>query len=155
MDVFRQVLLQVCDHVGVDGKQVAAQRLVDSSNGTDRFVGTIDLETAEIPYGGFVASGEWDNGNSDQLNGLMIILCKPEWDGKSLVRVCTNGSSELMSNISMSVIGMLYNAQLMKYAGEDGVAAYGTIMYPDRHKHRLIPFERQLVAATAASFARH
>ena len=43
-----------------------------SSNGTDRFVGTIDLETAEIPYGGFVASGEWDNGNSDQLNGLMI-----------------------------------------------------------------------------------
>ena len=43
-----------------------------SSNGTDRFVGTIDLETAEIPYGGFVAYGEWDNGNSDQLNGLMI-----------------------------------------------------------------------------------
>lgn len=43
-----------------------------SSNGTDRFVGTIDLETAEIPYGGFVASGEWENGNSDQLNGLMI-----------------------------------------------------------------------------------
>ena len=43
-----------------------------SSNGTDRFVGTIDLETAEIPYGGFVASGEWDNGNADQLNGLMI-----------------------------------------------------------------------------------
>ena len=43
-----------------------------SSNGTDRFMGTIDLETAEIPYGGFVASGKWDNGNSDQLNGLMI-----------------------------------------------------------------------------------
>lgn len=62
-------------------------------------------------------------------NASRLILCKPEWDGKALVRVCTNGSSELMSNISMSVIGMLYNAQLMKYAGEDGVAAYGTIMY--------------------------
>ena len=56
-------------------------------------------------------------------------ICRPEWDGKSLVRVCVNGSSELMSNISMSLVSMLYNAQLMKYAGEDGVAAYGTIMY--------------------------
>ena len=36
-----------------------------------------------------------------------------------------------MSNISMSIVGMLYNAQLMRYAGEDGVAAYGTIMYVD------------------------
>lgn len=56
-------------------------------------------------------------------------LCKPAWDGKALARVCVNGFSELMSNLSMSLVGMLYNAQLMKYAGEDGVAAYGTIMY--------------------------
>ena len=42
---------------------------------------------------------------------------------------CVNGSSELMSNISMSVIGMVYNMQLLKFAGEDGVAAYGVIMY--------------------------
>lgn len=62
-------------------------------------------------------------------NSSRLQLGKPEWDGKALARVCTNGSSELMSTISMSVIGMLYNAQLMKYAGEDGVAAYGTIMY--------------------------
>lgn len=62
-------------------------------------------------------------------NSSRLLLCKPEWDSKALVRVCTNGSSELMSNISMSIVGMLYNAQLMKYAGEDGVAAYGTIMY--------------------------
>ena len=40
-----------------------------------------------------------------------------------------NGSSELMSNISMSLVSMLYNVQLMKYAGEDGVAAYGVLMY--------------------------
>ncbi len=56
-------------------------------------------------------------------------LGRPTWDGKSFFKVCTNGSSELMSNISMSVVGMLYNAQLMRYAGENGVAAYGTIMY--------------------------
>lgn len=46
-----------------------------------------------------------------------------------LFNTCTNGSSELLSNISMSVVGMLYNKQLMKYAGEDGVAAYGSFMY--------------------------
>ena len=45
------------------------------------------------------------------------------------MRACTNGSSELMSNISMSVVGMLYNVQLMYYAGENGVAAYGVLMY--------------------------
>ncbi len=62
-------------------------------------------------------------------NSSLLRLGKPEWDSKALVRTCTNGSSELMSNISMSVVGMLYNAQLLKYAGENGVAAYGTIMY--------------------------
>ena len=45
------------------------------------------------------------------------------------MRTCTNGFSELLSNISMSVVGILYNAQLMKYEGENGVAAYGVLMY--------------------------
>ena len=53
--------------------------------------------------------------------------CRPDF--RALGKVCTNGSSELMSNISMSLVGMLYNAQLMAYAGEDGVAAYGVLMY--------------------------
>ena len=44
-------------------------------------------------------------------------------------RPATNGASELMSNISMSIVSMLYNVQLIKYAGEDGVAAYGVLMY--------------------------
>ena len=44
-------------------------------------------------------------------------------------KACFNGSSELMSNIAMSVVSMVYNWQLLKYAGEDGVAAYGVIMY--------------------------
>ncbi len=62
-------------------------------------------------------------------NSTPFRLGKTELDLGSLFKVCINGSSELMSNISMSVIGMLYNAQLMKYAGQDGVSAYGTIMY--------------------------
>lgn len=58
-----------------------------------------------------------------------IRLTKTKFDGRALLRTCTNGSSELMSNVSMSLVSMLYNAQLMKYAGEDGVAAYGVLMY--------------------------
>ena len=51
------------------------------------------------------------------------------YDVSALIRVLTNGSSELMSNISMSLVGMLFNVQLLKYAGSNGVAAYGVIMY--------------------------
>ena len=46
-----------------------------------------------------------------------------------ILKACTNGSSELMTNISMSVVSMLYNYQLMRLAGEDGIAAYGVMMY--------------------------
>lgn len=56
-------------------------------------------------------------------------LVRFQFDGRALVKICANGASELMSNISMSFVGMLYNIQLMKYAGENGVAAYGVLMY--------------------------
>ena len=59
----------------------------------------------------------------------LLKLTKTNFDGKALLKTCTNGSSELMSNVSMSLVGMLYNVQLLKYAGEDGVAAYGVMMY--------------------------
>ena len=62
-------------------------------------------------------------------NTSLLRLGKAKFDGKALLKTCTNGSSELMSNISMSLVGMLYNIQLMKYAGEPGVAAYGVLMY--------------------------
>lgn len=62
-------------------------------------------------------------------NSSLLRLGKAEWDGRALFRTCTNGSSELMSNISGSVVGILYNLQLLAYAGEDGLAAYGVIMY--------------------------
>lgn len=62
-------------------------------------------------------------------NSSSLRLCKTKFDGKILLKTCTNGSSELMSNVSMSLVNMMYNYQLMKYYGENGVAAYGTIMY--------------------------
>jgi putative MATE family efflux protein len=52
-----------------------------------------------------------------------------KFEAQPLLRSCANGSSELMSNISGSLIGMLYNAQLMRFLGEDGVATYGVLMY--------------------------
>lgn len=62
-------------------------------------------------------------------NSSLLRLGKTNLDIKPLIKTCTNGASELMSNISMSLVSMLYNAQLLKYAGEDGVAAYGVLMY--------------------------
>ena len=62
-------------------------------------------------------------------NGSLLRLVPAAPHLPSLGRICFNGSSELLANISMSVVGMLYNAQLMLYAGEDGVAAYGVLMY--------------------------
>ena len=62
-------------------------------------------------------------------NPTILRLGRFRFDGKALLRTCTNGSSELMNNLSMSVVGIFYNLQLMAYAGEDGIAAYGVIMY--------------------------
>lgn len=62
-------------------------------------------------------------------NSSRLALVKTKLLGGALLRTCTNGSSELVSNVSMSLVGMLYNLQLMKFAGENGVAAYGVIMY--------------------------
>lgn len=59
----------------------------------------------------------------------LLRLTKTKFDGRALVKACSNGSSELMTNISMSIVSMLYNAQLMEYADQDGVAAYGVLMY--------------------------
>ncbi len=62
-------------------------------------------------------------------NDSILRLGRCSFDGKAILKACTNGSSEFMSNISMSLVGMLYNIQLIRYAGEDGVAAYGVMMY--------------------------
>ncbi len=62
-------------------------------------------------------------------NSSILRLGKTTFDGRAILKACANGSSEFMSNVSMSVVGMLYNIQLLKYAGENGVAAYGVMMY--------------------------
>ena len=62
-------------------------------------------------------------------NNSLLKLGRTKFDGRALVKTCTNGSSELLNNISMSLVNMLYNLQLLKYIGEDGVAAYGVLMY--------------------------
>ena len=62
-------------------------------------------------------------------NSSLLKLGKAPFMGRPLINICANGSSELMSNLSMSVVGILYNMQLLKYAGENGVAAYGILMY--------------------------
>lgn len=56
-------------------------------------------------------------------------LVKTKLELKPIIQACINGSSEMVTNLSMSVVNMLYNLQLMKYAGADGVVAYGIIMY--------------------------
>ena len=62
-------------------------------------------------------------------NSSLLRLGRCRFDGRALIKTCTNGSSEFMSNVSMSLVSMLYNMQLMRYAGEDGISAYGVLMY--------------------------
>lgn len=62
-------------------------------------------------------------------NNSLLKLSKTKFNMWVLSRTCTNGLSELLSNISMSFVSMLFNAQLMRYVGEDGVSAYGVLMY--------------------------
>lgn len=62
-------------------------------------------------------------------NPTQLKLVKSKIDKKALFQSCTNGSSEMLTNVSTSLVNMLYNMQLMKLVGADGVVAYGIIMY--------------------------
>lgn len=62
-------------------------------------------------------------------NNSLLQLTKTKFDGQALLKTTTNGSSELMNMISMSLVSIFFNVQLMKYVGENGVAAYGVLMY--------------------------
>ena len=62
-------------------------------------------------------------------NNSLLRLVKPVWDIRALVKCCTNGSSEFMAEAAVSFVGLIYNVQLLKYAGEDGVVIYGLLMY--------------------------
>lgn len=62
-------------------------------------------------------------------NTSALRFTKTKFEWKPMLQACANGASEMMSSVSASITGILYNLQLMKYAGEDGVAAYGVVMY--------------------------
>lgn len=62
-------------------------------------------------------------------NSSLLKLGKTSIDFRALWQTTSNGFSEFLSNVSASIIGMLYNMQLMKYAGENGIATYGVLMY--------------------------
>ena len=93
------------------------------------------------PFHWGVVGAAWATMLSECVGGLIPLLyfCFPNsslyrlgrtrWAGAALLQTCTNGMSEFVTNISMSLVNMLYNLQLMKYIGEDGVAAYGVIQY--------------------------
>ncbi len=59
----------------------------------------------------------------------ILQFTKTKFEIKPILQACANGSSEMLTNLSMSLVNMLFNAQLMKYAGSNGVVAYGIIMY--------------------------
>jgi Na+-driven multidrug efflux pump len=62
-------------------------------------------------------------------NSSILRLGETKFEGKVLIKATSNGLSEFMTNISMSIVAILFNSQLMKYSGENGVAAYGVMMY--------------------------
>lgn len=62
-------------------------------------------------------------------NSSLLRFVKTKWYGRAVAQSCLNGSSELLGNIAMSLVSILYNWQLLKIAGEDGVAAFGVVMY--------------------------
>ena len=64
-------------------------------------------------------------------NRSELRLVRSRFEARAMARICTNGVSELLNNLSMTLIGVLYNAQLLQYAGNDGLAAYGVLMYVD------------------------
>lgn len=62
-------------------------------------------------------------------NKSSLRFTKTRFNGRALIKTCTNGASELVSTVSMSIVNILFNYQLMRFAGEDGIAAFGVIMY--------------------------
>ena len=82
------------------------------ATGTSQFIGGI------VPFIYFIRK-----------NNTQLRLIKTKFELKPILKACTNGSSEMLTNVSLSLVNMLYNIQLMKYAGANGVVAYGIIMY--------------------------
>lgn len=61
--------------------------------------------------------------------GKRLYFERPKLELKQLLHICVNGSSELLASVSNSLVNMMYNFQLLRYIGSDGVVAFGVIMY--------------------------
>ena len=82
-----------------------------------------------------------------------IHLGRTQWNGDVIRSACINGSSELMTNLSMSLVNILYNYQLLRFAGENGVAAYGVIMYAAfLFVAVFVGYDAELLALTSHAF---
>lgn len=62
-------------------------------------------------------------------NGSKLHMVRTRLEFRPILQACANGASELMTSISSSIVSMLYNFQLLRLAGQDGVSAYGVLMY--------------------------
>lgn len=62
-------------------------------------------------------------------NKSLLRLAKPSFNIKNIFKSMTNGASEFLGNVASSIVGIMFNLQLLKYAGESGVIAYGVLMY--------------------------
>ncbi len=87
-------------------------------------VGAATATTISMSIGGLAPVIYFSIHRSEEL-----YIGRTSFDGRALLQICGNGISEMVSNISMSLVSMLYNIQLLAIAGENGVAAYGVIMY--------------------------
>ena len=88
-----------------------------------------------------LAGAAWATGLSQAVAGLVPVLyfsrpndsllrfVRTGLDVRPMLQACSNGASELVTGVSASFVGMLYNYQLLQYYGENGVAAYGVVMY--------------------------
>lgn len=68
----------------------------------------------------------------------ILKLTGTRFEARVIAKTCGNGVSEFLSNVSASIVGFLYNLQLLHYVGENGVSAYGVIMYVSLHLWRYI-----------------
>lgn len=66
---------------------------------------------------------------SSKRNSSSLHLVKNTAEFRHVLKACSNGLSEYVGNIALSVVSICYNVQLMKYLGENGVSVYGILMY--------------------------
>lgn len=66
---------------------------------------------------------------SSKKNTSSLSITKCSWDSKTILKSCSNGISEYVGNIAFCIVSLCYNLQLMSYIGENGVSAYGVVMY--------------------------